>query len=52
MHVDEALRTRISCRAFRPDPVPEATVRVILEVRCLRAIGWQPSAVACLCADG
>jgi nitroreductase len=31
MHVDEALKTRISCRAFRPDPVPESTVRAILE---------------------
>jgi nitroreductase len=31
MHVPEALATRISCRAFRPDPVPEATVRAILQ---------------------
>ena len=31
MHVDEALRSRISCRAFRTDAVPEATVRAILE---------------------
>ena len=31
MKVSEALATRISCRAFLPDPVPEATVRCILD---------------------
>lgn len=30
MNVTEALSTRISCRAFTPDPVDEATVRRIL----------------------
>lgn len=30
MHVLEALDSRFSCRAFRPDPVPEETVRAIL----------------------
>ncbi|HEX7006444.1 MAG TPA: nitroreductase [Alphaproteobacteria bacterium] len=32
MTVDEAITTRRSVRAFLPDPVPEATVRHILEV--------------------
>jgi nitroreductase len=31
MKVSEALDSRMSCRAFSPDPVPEATVRRILE---------------------
>ena len=31
MDVLTALDSRFSCRAFRPDPVPEATVRSILE---------------------
>lgn len=31
MKVSEALRSRISCRAFLPDPVPEEVVRAILE---------------------
>ena len=31
MTVTEALATRISCRAFLPTPVPEATVRAILD---------------------
>lgn len=31
MKVSEALDSRISCRAFLPDPVPEATVRAILD---------------------
>lgn len=30
MHVAEAVRTRITCRAFLDAPVPEATVRTIL----------------------
>jgi nitroreductase len=32
VNVDEALHKRISVRAFRPDPVPEALVRDILDV--------------------
>jgi len=31
VNVAEALSTRMSCRAFLPEPVPEATVRAILE---------------------
>ena len=31
MNVSEALATRMSCRAFLPTPVPEATVRAILD---------------------
>lgn len=31
MNVSEAIETRMSCRAFLPTPVPEATVRTILE---------------------
>lgn len=31
MNVSEAIDTRMSCRAFMPTPVPEATVRSILE---------------------
>jgi nitroreductase len=31
MKVSEALDSRMSCRAFLPDPVPEATLRRILE---------------------
>jgi nitroreductase len=30
MKVSEALESRMSCRAFLPDPVPEATIRQIL----------------------
>ena len=32
MNVSDALKTRMSVRAFRPDPVPGAVVREILEV--------------------
>ena len=32
MNVTTACQTRISVRAFKPDPVPETTVRTILEV--------------------
>lgn len=32
MNVAEALRTRITCRAFLPDPVPEATLRRLLDL--------------------
>lgn len=38
MDVLEALKTRISCRAFLDKPVPEATVRAILE-----GAQWAPS---------
>ena len=31
MNVSDALATRISCRVFRPDPVPDSTVRAIIE---------------------
>jgi nitroreductase len=31
MKVSEALDTRITCRAFLPKPVPEATLRIILD---------------------
>jgi nitroreductase len=31
MNVTEAIATRMSCRAFLPTPVPEATVRAILD---------------------
>src|ERR1700722_14373528 len=31
MKVSEALHSRMSCRAFLPDPVPEGTLRQILE---------------------
>lgn len=32
MNIDEAIKGRISVRAFKPDPIPEATLRDILEV--------------------
>jgi nitroreductase len=38
MNVTEAIKTRISTRAFKPDPVPEALVREILDVA-----RWAPS---------
>lgn len=38
MNVTEALKTRITCRAFLDKPVPEATVRAILDVA-----KWAPS---------
>jgi nitroreductase len=38
MTVDEALRQRISIRAFKPDPVPQELVREVLEVA-----RWSPS---------
>ena len=31
MNVAEAIDSRMSCRAFQPTPVPEATVRAILD---------------------
>jgi nitroreductase len=49
--VSEALRKRVSVRAFRPDPVPEATIRDILEVARFAPSGgnlqpWRVIAVA------
>lgn len=38
MNITEAIKTRISIRAFKPDPVPEALVREILDVA-----RWAPS---------
>jgi nitroreductase len=38
MTVDEALRQRISIRAFKPDPVPQELVREVLD-----AARWSPS---------
>lgn len=51
MNVDDALKTRISVRAFKPDPVPEALVRDILEVARFAPSGgnlqpWKVIAVA------
>ena len=39
MKVSEALRSRISCRAFLPDPVPEETVTEIIELARTSASG-------------
>lgn len=38
MHVDAAIKSRISTRVFKPDPLPEALVREILDVA-----RWAPS---------
>ncbi|MDZ4777251.1 MAG: nitroreductase family protein, partial [Alphaproteobacteria bacterium] len=38
MDVDTAIRTRISTRVFKPDPLPEALVRDILDLA-----RWAPS---------
>lgn len=38
LSVDAAIKSRISIRAFKPDPVPEALVREVLEVA-----RWSPS---------
>lgn len=51
MNVDEALKKRISVRAFKPDPVPEAVVREILDVARYAPSGgnlqpWKVIAVA------
>lgn len=39
MDVLEAIRTRKSVRAFRPDPVPKETLAELMEI-CLRAPSW------------
>lgn len=51
MNVDEALKARISVRAFKPDPVSEALLRDILEVARFAPSGgnlqpWRVIAVA------
>jgi nitroreductase len=51
MNVTEALKTRTSIRAFKPDPVPEALVREILDVARYAPSGgnlqpWKVIAVA------
>jgi nitroreductase len=51
MNVDEALRARVSIRAFKPDPPPEALVREILDVARYAPSGgnlqpWRVIAVA------
>lgn len=51
MNVDQALRARISIRAFKPDPVPEALLREILDVARFAPSGgnlqpWRLIAVA------
>jgi nitroreductase len=51
MNVNEALKARVSIRAFRPDPVPEALLRDILEVARFAPSGgnlqpWRVIAVA------
>jgi len=39
VNVSEALATRMSCRAFLPTPVPEATVRAILDGSTFALLG-------------
>lgn len=51
MNVDEAIKTRVSIRAFKPDPIPEAIVRDILDVARFAPSGgnlqpWRVIAVA------
>lgn len=51
MNVTEALRARVSIRAFKPDPVPEALLREILDVARYAPSGgnlqpWKVIAVA------
>ncbi|QGZ94828.1 nitroreductase [Terricaulis silvestris] len=51
MNVTEAIKTRISVRAFKPDPIPEALVREILDVARFAPSGgnlqpWKVIAVA------
>ncbi len=51
MNVTEALKSRISIRAFKPDPVPEALLREILDVARFAPSGgnlqpWKVIAVA------
>jgi nitroreductase len=51
MNVSEALKTRVSVRAFKPDPLPEALVREIVDVARFAPSGgnlqpWRVIAVA------
>lgn len=51
MQVSDAINSRISCRAFLPEPVPETTVREILELASKAPSGgnlqpWHVHAVA------
>jgi nitroreductase len=51
MNVTDAIKTRISVRAFKPDPIPEALVREILDVARFAPSGgnlqpWKVIAVA------
>ncbi len=51
MNVDDALKQRVSVRAFKPDPVPEAVLREILDVARYAPSGgnlqpWRVIAVA------
>jgi nitroreductase len=51
MNIDEALKARISVRAFKPDPIPESVIRDILEVARFAPSGgnlqpWKVIAVA------
>jgi nitroreductase len=51
MHVTDAIKQRISIRAFKPDPVPEAVVREIIDVARFAPSGgnlqpWKVIAVA------
>lgn len=51
MNVDEAIKTRISVRAFKPEPVPEALIREVLDVARFAPSGgnlqpWKVIAVA------
>ena len=52
MNVPEALATRKSIRAFKPDPVSRDTLEQILTLAAARAVGRQSAALARLCADG
>ncbi|HRO02570.1 MAG TPA: nitroreductase [Terricaulis sp.] len=51
MNVDEALKARVSIRAFKPDPLPQALVREIIEIARFAPSGgnlqpWRVIAVA------
>ena len=50
MNVTEAVESRTSCRGFLPAPVPEATLRSILEAARTNTVGRQPAALARVCA--
>ena len=57
MDVFDAVASRYSCRAFLPTPIPEATVRDILECAARAPSGgnvqpWRVDARACLCGGG